>query len=301
MQNILITGGTGLVGQALTQLLLKEGYQVSYLSRSEQNIPNIKTYLWDVKKQTIDAQAIQKADAIIHLAGAGVAEERWTNSRKQEILESRTDSTTLLVKALKDTSHAVKTFISASAIGYYGLDTGSTLINEDSQAGNDFLAEVTKSWERSVEDISDLGIRTTKLRIGVVLSEKGGALPKIMQPVKFGAGAALGSGKQYMSWIHIKDLARMFLFVLQQDKMEGIYNAVGPNPLNNAEITQAIAKTLGRPLFLPNVPEFALKLIMGEMAGIVTGGNRVSSQKIEKAGFDFQFAEISPALKDLIG
>lgn len=301
MQNILITGGTGLVGQALTQLLLKEGYQVSYLSRSEQNIPNIKTYLWDVKKQTIDAQAIQKADAIIHLAGAGVAEERWTNSRKQEILESRTDSTTLLVKALKDTSHAVKTFISASAIGYYGLDTGSTLINEDSQAGNDFLAEVTKSWERSVEDISDLGIRTTKLRIGVVLSEKGGALPKIMQPVKFGAGAALGSGKQYMSWIHIKDLARMFLFVLQQDKMEGIYNAVGPNPLNNAEITQAIAKTLGRPLFLPNVPEFALKLMMGEMAGIVTGGNRVSSQKIEKAGFDFQFAEISPALKDLIG
>jgi len=301
MQNILITGGTGLVGQALTQLLLKEGYQVSYLSRSEQDIPNIKTYLWDVKKQTIDAQAIQKADAIIHLAGAGVAEERWTNSRKQEILESRTDSTTLLVKALKDTSHAVKTFISASAIGYYGLDTGSTLINEDSQAGNDFLAEVTKSWERSVEDISDLGIRTTKLRIGVVLSEKGGALPKIMQPVKFGAGAALGSGKQYMSWIHIKDLARMFLFVLQQDKMEGIYNAVGPNPLNNAEITQAIAKTLGRPLFLPNVPEFALKLIMGEMAGIVTGGNRVSSQKIEKAGFDFQFAEISPALKDLIG
>jgi hypothetical protein len=301
MQNILITGGTGLVGQALTQLLLKEGYQVSYLSRSEQNIPNIKTYLWDVKKQTIDAQAIQKADAIIHLAGAGVAEERWTNSRKQEILESRTDSTTLLVKALKDTSHAVKTFISASAIGYYGLDTGSTLINEDSQAGNDFLAEVTKSWERSVEDISDLGIRTTKLRIGVVLSEKGGALPKIMQPVKFGAGAALGSGKQYMSWIHIKDLARMFLFVLQQDKMEGIYNAVGPNPLNNAEITQAIAKTLGRPLFLPNVPEFALKLMMGEMAGIVIGGNRVSSQKIEKAGFDFQFAEISPALKDLIG
>jgi hypothetical protein len=301
MQNILITGGTGLVGQALTQLLLKEGYQVSYLSRSEQNIPNIKTYLWDVKKQTIDAQAIQKADAIIHLAGAGVAEERWTNSRKQEILESRTDSTTLLVKALKDTSHAVKTFISASAIGYYGLDTGSTLINEDSQAGNDFLAEVTKSWERSVEDISDLGIRTTKLRIGVVLSEKGGALPKIMQPVKFGAGAALGSGKQYMSWIHIKDLARMFLFVLQQDKMEGIYNAVGPNPLNNVEITQAIAKTLGRPLFLPNVPEFALKLMMGEMAGIVIGGNRVSSQKIEKAGFDFQFAEISPALKDLIG
>lgn len=301
MQNILITGGTGLVGQALTQLLLKEGYQVSYLSRSEQNIPNIKTYLWDVKKQTIDAQAIQKADAIIHLAGAGVAEERWTNSRKQEILESRTDSTTLLVKALKDTSHAVKTFISASAIGYYGLDTGSALINEDSPAGNDFLAEVTKSWERSVEDISDLGIRTTKLRIGVVLSEKGGALPKIMQPVKFGAGAALGSGKQYMSWIHIKDLARMFLFVLQQDKMEGIYNAVGPNPLNNVEITQAIAKTLGRPLFLPNVPEFALKLMMGEMAGIVIGGNRVSSQKIEKAGFDFQFAEISPALKDLIG
>lgn len=301
MQNILITGGTGLVGQTLTQILLENGYQVSYLSRSQQDIPQVKTYLWDVKKQSIDAEAIQKADAIIHLAGAGVADERWSDSRKKEILESRTESTRLLTKALNEQKHAVKTFVSASAIGYYGLDTGNTLLKEDAPAGDDFLAEVTKSWEEAVEEVSKLGIRTIKLRIGIVLSPKGGALPKIMQPVKFGAGAALGSGEQYMSWIHIEDLCRMFLLALQNTEMQGAYNAVGPQPLSNASLTQAIAKILGRPLFLPNVPTFALKLMLGEMAAIVTGGNKVSSQKIEEAGFQFKFKEIHKALENLIG
>ncbi len=301
MQNILITGGTGLVGQVLTSALLEEGFKVSYLSRKEQNIPNVKTYTWDVRKQNIDTQAIRQADAIIHLAGAGVADERWSDARKQEILKSRTESTALLAKALKANEHTVKAFISASAIGYYGLDTGATLLHEDAPAGNDFLAEVTKSWENSIEEVSNLGIRTAKLRIGIVLSEKGGALPKIMQPVKFGAGAALGSGEQYMSWIHIEDLARMFLFALQSTDIQGAYNAVGPQPLSNAALTQAIAKTLGRPLFLPNVPTFALKLMLGEMAAMVTGGNKVSSQKIEKAGFQFKFTEIKTALENLIG
>lgn len=300
MKNILITGGTGLVGQALTSLLQTKGYQVSYLSRSSQDLPNIKTYIWDIKNQQIDPEAIQQADAIIHLAGAGVADKSWSEARKEEILKSRTDSTLLLADTLKNTTHSVKAFVAASAIGYYGLDTGATRITEDAPAGSDFLAQVTKAWEQTVEEVAQQGIRTVKLRIGIVLSTQGGALPKLMQPVKFGAGAALGSGKQYMSWIHINDLAKMFLFALENEDLQGAYNAVGTQAISNAEMTQAIAKVLGRPLFLPNVPTFALKLVLGEMAEMVTGGNNVASEKIQKAGFQFEFTEIQAALKDLL-
>jgi hypothetical protein len=299
--NVLITGGTGLVGEVLTKILQQEGYQVSFLSRSKKNIEGVEVFQWDIQKQTIEQEAIETADYIVHLAGAGVADRRWTESYKREILESRVLSTQLLYESLQKSIKKPKAFLAASAVGIYGFDTGTELIGEDSPHGNDFLAEVTKQWEQESLKISNLGIRTAIFRIGIVLSTKGGALPKIMQPIQFFAGAALGTGKQYMSWIHIEDLARMFLFAIKNEQIAGIYNAVGNLPATNEEFTKAVAKALGKPLFLPNVPSFALRLMLGEMAVMVTGGNRVSNQKIVKSGFQYKFNTLEEALNDLLG
>lgn len=300
-KNVLITGGTGMVGQHLTQLLLQKGYQVSYLSRSSSSSSGIKTYTWDIENQEIDPQALQEANYIIHLAGAGVADKRWTESRKQAILKSRTESTRLLHNSIANLgSHQIKVFISASAIGIYGADTGSADMAEDSPKGSDFLANVVQRWEAEVDEFKQLNIRTVKLRIGVVLSMEGGALPRIVQPIKFGVGAPLGSGKQYMSWVHIDDLSRMFAYALEHADMVDVYNAVAPRPVTNKELTQSAAKVLDKPLFLPNVPSFAIRLAFGEMASIVLGGNRVSSQKIEEQGFVFNYQHINSALEDLL-
>ncbi len=299
-KQLLITGGTGLIGTHLTALLQAKGYQISYLSRSQQDIPQVKVYQWDIPKQQIESGALASHQAIIHLAGAGVADQRWTESRKQTILKSRTESTRLLRQELEKLETKPKAFLSASAIGIYGNDTGEAWMKEDAPSGDDFLAEVTKQWEDSVDQIAELGIRTVKLRIGVVLSEKGGALEKIAQPIKLGAGAALGSGKQYLSWIHIDDLCQMFIHALENEAVQGVFNAVGPHPATNAEFTKATAQVLNRPLILPNVPSFALKLMLGEMASIVLGGNRVSSEKIQAQGFQFQYPTLKPALQDLL-
>jgi uncharacterized protein (TIGR01777 family) len=298
--NILITGGTGLLGSRLTEMLLQEGYQVSYLSRSQEMISGVDVFQWNVEEGYINEKAIAQADYIIHLAGAGVADKRWTKSRKQEILESRTKSAQLLYETLKQTRHTVKAFISASAIGYYGYDTGQKLITEQSAAGDDFLANVVQAWEASVQQISQLGVRVVNFRIGIVLSEKGGALAKIIQTIKVGAGAPLGSGKQYFSWIHIDDVCRMFIQAIKNEGMQGIYNAVAPHPVTNEELTKAAAHVLDKPLVLPNVPAFALKLALGEMAAAVLGGSKVSNQKITATGFMFQFAELTQALEDLL-
>jgi uncharacterized protein (TIGR01777 family) len=263
-------------------------------------ISGVDVFQWNVEEGYINEKAIAQADYIIHLAGAGVADKRWTKSRKQEILESRTKSAQLLYETLKQTRHTVKAFISASAIGYYGYDTGQKLITEQSAAGDDFLANVVQAWEASVQQISQLGVRVVNFRIGIVLSEKGGALAKIIQTIKVGAGAPLGSGKQYFSWIHIDDVCRMFIQAIKNEGMQGIYNAVAPHPVTNEELTKAAAHVLDKPLVLPNVPAFALKLALGEMAAAVLGGSKVSNQKITATGFMFQFAEITQALEDLL-
>jgi uncharacterized protein (TIGR01777 family) len=310
-KHVLITGGTGMIGLRLTEILQEKGYTVSHLSRSRpdrsgpdrsrQNNQPVKTYVWDIQQQEIEPEALQEANYIIHLAGAGVADQRWTESRKKLILKSRTESTRLLHESLaKLGQHQVKAFISASAIGIYGADTGSAEIYESSPKGNDFLADVVKKWEAAVDEIKRLNIRTVKLRIGVVLSMEGGALPRIVQPVKFGVGAPLGSGQQYMSWVHVEDLCRMFVYALEHQDMEGVYNAVAPRPVTNEELTRTAAKTLHKPLFMPKVPAFAIRLAFGEMASIVLGGNRVQSKEIEKKGFDFQYKNINSALKDLL-
>lgn len=294
MQNILITGGSGLVGQRITELLEKKDYQVAWLSRSAQ--PERKSFIWNIEKEALDSEAIEWADAIIHLAGAGVAEKRWTPERKKLILESRTQSTQLLFAAMEKAENRPNTFISASAVGYYGFNTGTTLVDETSPSGSDFLAEVVKAWENEVKRMEGLDIRTVLLRIGIVLDSEGGALGEMLKPP---VAAPLGSGDQWMSWIHIEDLARMFVYALEKTTLQGVYNAVGPNPATNQQLTQEAAYAKGKTYLGIGVPGFVLKMVLGEMSAMVLGGNRVSCQKIQKTGFQFEFYELSAALKDI--
>ena len=298
-KNILITGATGLVGSQLTELLLLKGYHVSHLGRTK-GPGKVPSYVWNVDNGTIDKDAFQGVDTIIHLAGAGVADKRWTAARKKEILDSRINSTRLLFETLKKETHPVKSFISASAIGLYGFTTGEEVFTEDSKPGTDFLAQVTQQWEEEVDTISSLGIRVVKMRIGIVLSDKGGALPAMAKPIRFGVGASLGSGKQYLSWIHLDDLCAMFLKAVENETMKGAFNVVGPEWVTNQEMTKSIARVLSNPLWLPSIPTFVMKIIIGEMAVIVTNGSKVSSGKIQETGFKFQFTELTAALKDLL-
>ncbi len=293
MQNVLITGGSGLIGQRITALLEAQGKSVAWLSRSTQSQ---KSFLWDIEKERIDPEAMEWADAIIHLAGASVADKRWTEERKKLILESRTKSTQMLYQAIEKADKKPDTFVSASAIGFYGFDTGSSLMEEPSPAGSDFLSEVVVAWESEVKKIESLHLRTVILRIGIVLDKEGGALGEMLKPP---VAAPLGKGDQWMSWIHIEDLARMFVFALEKTTLQGIFNAVSPNPATNYRLTQEAARAKGKLFVGIGVPSFVLNLMLGEMAGMVTGGNRVSSQKIQKAGFEFEFPILIPALKEI--
>lgn len=299
-KRVLITGGSGLVGQQLTALLQRSDFEVFHLSRKERPNARIKTFKWDVTGGYLAEDALDGIDIIVHLAGAGVDDKRWSATYKKEILQSRTLSTTLLFDVLKSRNHNVKLFISASAIGIYPNTDHQVEFEESGPYGNDFLADVTKSWEAEVNKVSSLGIRIVVLRIGVVFSSEGGALDKMVQPVRYGFGAALGSGNQYLSWIHIEDLTRMFEFVIRNEKVAGTFNAVGPSPSTNREVTKCIAKTLNKVYFLPNIPGFLLKLILGEIATIILGGTKVSSQKIENCGFEFKFRELKNTLADLL-
>ncbi len=298
-KHILITGASGLVGTRLTEMLLKKGYSVTHLGRSKKE-GRIKSFTWDVEKFSMEADALNGVNAIIHLAGAGVADKRWTEERKKEILDSRVRSSALLFETLSKQQHTITTFISASAIGYYGFEDNETIFTEDSPAGNDFLAQVTKQWEAEVDKINALNVRVVKLRLGVVLSEKGGALVEMARPVKLFAGAPLGSGKQQVSWIHMDDLCAMFINALTDEQINGVYNAVAPHPVTNKELTGTIAKVLNKPMVLPSIPPFVIKMIVGPMAEIVLNGSRISSAKIQKAGFKFQFNKIEEALNDLL-
>jgi uncharacterized protein (TIGR01777 family) len=296
-KNILITGGTGLVGSRLTELLMSRGDRVVHLSRSNQT-RSVQTFHWDVERQFIDPLAFEGIDTIVHLAGAGIADERWTTKRKVEILESRTRSTQLITNTLKNVSHSIQSFVSASAIGYYGFD-GDELFVESSPPGKDFLANVTRQWEESVEKVRGVVPRVARLRIGIVLSEKGGVIKEMATPVKYFVGAPLGSGDQFISWIHIDDLCGIFVKAIDE-KLDGVYNAVAPNPVTNRELTKALAKAIHRPLFLPAVPEFVLRLMLGEMSELVLKGSRVSCEKIAGAGYKFKFENAAEAITDLI-
>lgn len=295
MKNILITGGSGLVGKKITQLLERKGYSVAWLSRNPEKYSQ-KSFAWDVDKYTLDPEAITWADGIIHLAGEGVADKRWTASRKKAILESRTNSTALLLQTMEKSDKKPEAFVSASAVGYYGFNTGDNLMDEKGPSGNDFLAQVVIAWEDQVKKIEDLGIRTVMLRIGIVLDNKGGALVEMLKPP---VAAPLGNGQQWMSWIAIDDLARMFFFALENKEVKGIYNAVGPKPATNEELTKKAAKKVGKFYMGIGVPGFALKMVLGEMAQMVLGGNKVSSKKIRDAGFEFRYPSLEEALEKI--
>lgn len=300
-KKIVITGGSGLIGSRLTEMLLERDYEVCLLSRGHDKTKGkAKVYHWDINKSYIDPEALKDAQYIVHLAGAGIVDKRWTDKRREIILKSRTASAQLLYKTLAEQHPQVKAFVSASAIGYYGADVGSEVLSEQSPAGNDFLAAVTTRWEDSTEQINQLGIRTVKLRIGVVLSEKGGALKAMVQPIKLWAGAPLGSGEQIMSWIHMDDLCKMFIYALENENIKGTYNAVSPNPATNKKLTEEAAKILKKPLVLPKVPEFALRLLLGERAVLALGGAHVSSKKIAEEGFVFEYPTLKPALENLL-
>ncbi|MDF0692738.1 TIGR01777 family oxidoreductase [Aquirufa ecclesiirivi] len=292
---ILITGGTGFIGKALQKQLRSSGHEVVILSRSGGD------FHWDPAKGEMDIRALEGLDAIIHLAGAGIAEKRWTESRKEELIQSRVQSSQTLYQALKQHPHQVHTLISASGIGYYGADTGERLCEESTEPGQDFIASCTQAWEGSLKGIEGLGIRVVKFRIGLVMGNGGGIFPVLQKPIRWFVGANIGTGKQWQSWIHLKDLIGMFQWALQEKSMKGVYNAVAPEPLRQSELNQQLARAMHRPLFLPAVPAFALRLVLGEMAVLVTGGNLVSSDRIQKeAGFSFRFVRFSEALKDLI-
>ncbi len=246
--NILITGGTGLIGKELMDLLVDRGYNVAVLSRRK-GIEGVKSFYWDYEAEVLDEDAIEFADVIIHLAGEGIANKRWSAKQKQKIVDSRVKTTNLLFSKSAKAKNKPKMIISASAVGFYGVENSEKVFTEKDPAGNDFLASTALAWEKSVEKFRSIGIQTTIFRIGVVLSKKGGALTKMMMPVSFGLGAALGSGKQYMPWIEISDLARMFIFVLENQKTDVIFNAVGPDQISNKEFMKTLARTMNKAVF----------------------------------------------------
>jgi uncharacterized protein (TIGR01777 family) len=298
---ILITGATGLVGTELVNLLLRKGVQVNFLTISQNKItkkPNLQGFFWNPEQGIIDENAFIGVDVIVHLAGANVS-KRWTNTYKQEIIESRIISSNLLFKVLKHNPNQVKQIISASAIGVYPDSLKNIYTETNKTLDNSFLGNVVVKWEESVDKFKLLNIKVCKLRTGIVLSEKGGALFEMLKPIKFGLGAAFGTGKQIQSWIHLTDLTEMYLFAAQ-NQLEGIYNAVAPNPISNKQLTVAIAKKLKKPLFLPNIPEFMMQLILGEMHEILFSSQNVNNNKIINEGFSFKYTSVEKALEHLV-
>jgi len=311
MASVLITGGTGLVGTAVKTLLEAKGYQVVLLTRSTTPIKGQAH--WDINAGIIDAAAIAAADYIIHLAGAGVADKRWSSARKQEILDSRTKSSALLVKALHETPNKVKAVISASAIGWYGPDQNSNNNNghegaqgfvETDPSYPDFLGTTCAGWEASIAPITSnepgLQKRLVCLRTGIVLSKQGGALKEFLKSLAVRMAAVLGNGKQIISWIDVRDLAKMFVFAIEHENLSGSYNAVAPAPVSNKTLTQTLAKVLyGKFYITTYVPSFVLKIMLGEMSIEVLKSTTVSAQKIQDAGFVFDYPEITKSLSSL--
>ena len=297
---ILITGATGLIGTELVKLCLEKGNAINYLTTSKDKIqdkPNYFGYYWNPENGIIDENSLIGVDVIVHLAGANIA-KRWTHEYKQEIIESRTQSSELLFETLKNNPHQVKQIVSASGTAIYPESYSKVSDETTTEVDNSFLANVVLKWEESVDKFQTLGVKVCKLRTGVVFAKEGGALPEMAKPIKMGFGAAMGNGKQIQTWIHIKDLIAMYYYVIQ-NQMEGVFNAVSPNPISNADLTKAIAKAVHKPLFLPNIPEFIMKIILGEMSILLFSSKNLSAKKIMDSGYIFKFPETKQALNDL--
>jgi uncharacterized protein len=303
MPTILITGGTGLIGQALSEELRKLQYDVIIFTRDVtkfKNSAHLQYAHWNITTGELDATAIAAGDHIIHLAGAGVAEKRWSAARKKEILDSRVKSGNLLVKALRDLPNKVQTVVSASAIGWYGPDDhipNETPFTESAAAAEDFLGDTCKKWEDSIAPVTGLGKRLVILRTGIVLSKKGGALKEFIKPVQFGLAAILGKGNQVVSWIHIEDMVRLYITAITNSALLGVYNAVAPNPVSNKYLTLVLAKQRKGNRFLAiHVPGIVLQIVLGEMSTEVLKSATVSARKLQLAGFQFSYPTIEAAI-----
>lgn len=297
-ESVLIAGANGLIGTELCEMLSRRGHEVSRLVRRPDN-SQFTTYLWAAHKDRIDPEAIKGKSVIINLSGANIGSRRWTKSFKRDILESRTRSAALLRRAVEEAGGGPHTFISAAGISIYGTSRDSRAFAEEDPPGNDFLAGVCKQWEAAADAFQPLGMRVVKIRTGPVLSGKGGVLQRLAGPVKWGVGAPLGSGDQIVSWIHIKDICSIYAFAIENRSLSGPYNAVAPEPVTNRELMRAIAHALKRPLILPPVPAFALRLVFGEMSTMPLDGAKVSAKKIIGTGFAFEFDSLSKAMDDI--
>lgn len=298
MKKILITGGSGLVGDSLTRKLLDKGYKVSHLSRTEgTDFPDVDGYLWNPKKGEIDDNAVKDVDFIVHLAGTNLASGRWTEKRKKLLASSRIDTAHMLFDAVERQNTRLSGFISASGINYYGAVTSDHIFSEEDPAGDDFLGQLCIGWEAAADRFSSR-CRVVKLRTSMVLDKDEGALPELARPVSMGAGSPLGSGKQWTPWIHIDDISRMYLHTIENE-VSGAFNAAAPQHMNNAEMTETLARVLKKPYWAPRVPSFAIRLVFGEMANILLHGSRASTDKIRESGFAFSHPELEGALNDL--
>lgn len=308
MDTIAITGGSGLVGSALATALVNKGYRVIIFTRKipATTLPGISYALWDINTGQIDTDALQACHYLVHLAGAGVVDKKWTAAYKAEIVNSRVNSSALLIETLQRIPNQLKGLVSASAIGFYGADKPGTpdigsFFKEDAIADNNFLGETCRLWEESIRPVTAIGKRLVIFRIGIVLSAKGGALAEFMKPIRMGVAAILGNGRQMISWVHIDDLCRMFIYAIENEKLEGTYNAVAPAPVTNATLTRTLARKIKGSLFIAmHVPAFVVRLMMGQRSIEVLKSASVSAEKIRGAGFEFLYPTIDSALEQIV-
>ena len=300
MAKVLITGGSGSIGRYLIPRLLFGMHQVAIIGRTKKEIPGVESYTWNLDEEELDERALNDVTHIIHLAGAGIADKPWSPARKKEIVESRVKPLQMLANALSRRNQRIEAIISSSAVGFYGGLTSDTIFEEDARSATDFLGSTCQMWEDAVQFFKPIADREVRIRTSVVLMNDAGALPKLVKPTKLGFGAAVGTGKQWMPWIHIDDMVELFLETIVNENMHGVYNAAAPDHADQTTMIKRIGKALGKPTFLPPVPKFLIKTLMGEMSAVVTEGSRVSSQKVQDAGFEFKFPELQPALNDLL-
>lgn len=296
---VLIPGGSGLIGKYLTSVLLSGGYEVKHLSRKASQFGKVRVFRWDPENGIIDPGVFEGVDYIVHLSGSNIGDSRWTSKRKKEIKSSRVDSAQLLFDAVSKNNFPVKAFISASGIGYYGSITSERVFNEEDPPADDFTGQLCRKWEEAADMFSLSGIRTVKIRTAVVLEKNDSALRKIMMPARFGFLAMTGSGEQYMPWIHIDDICGIYLKAISDESMNGPYNAAAPEHTTHSDFIKTLSSVVRKPVFPVPVPGIALKMAYGEMADIVLQGSRVSSEKIRNAGYEFKFADLHSALKDV--
>ena len=295
MKTVLISGATGLIGTHLIEKLKQKNYEIRILSRKK----NKNYFDWNLNEKQIDETAFENLDAIVHLAGATIS-KRWTKSYKKELYKSRVKTAELLFEYAKKSNSHIKTFITASGVNYYGTQTSSHIFTENDKHSNDFLGNLCLDLENTARKFEEMGARVSMVRTAAVLSTKGGMLKELMPLTKWNLLSPFGFGKQILPWIHIDDLTNIYVEILENEKLNGAYNASAPEIITQKEFAQKLTKTMDKKIILPNVPSFVLKIILGEMSSILLEGSAISCDKIEKTGFDFKFKNLDSALSNLI-